>query len=186
MITRRRLLTLGALAVPAWSVLAGSACATDKGAVTSSNPDDDAAKTKEPVRHPLQGLTDFTGRPVVLPRIFGRVTLVDFWASWCGPCRQSMPNLDQLYRTYAGDGLDMIAVSVDDDPRAAKRFASSIRPHFPLAWDESGEVRERFSVFALPTSVLIDPRGLVVQRTEGYDAGTHRVLEEQIRRLVHP
>lgn len=169
LLSRRRLLQgSGAL-----GVLTAAGCASAPAVVE-----------KGPV-HPLHGLLDFAGQPIVPPKILGAaVTLVDFWASWCQPCRQAFRYMDQLYRTYQGDGLEMIAVSVDDDVVAARRFWSAARPRFPVAWDGGGEVRERFSVMSLPTTVLFDPDGLIVDRNEGFDPVDHRLLEEHIHRLV--
>jgi thiol-disulfide isomerase/thioredoxin len=144
----------------------------------------DAVESEKPRVHPLTGLLDFTGLAVTPPRILGAVTIVDFWASWCAPCRQAFRHMDQLYRTYKGDGLDMIAVSVDDDAQAARRFWAMAKPRFPVAWDGGGEVRERFSVSSLPTTVLFDPNGFLVQRNEGFDPADHRLLEEHVHRLL--
>jgi cytochrome c biogenesis protein CcmG, thiol:disulfide interchange protein DsbE len=170
-LSRRALLARGAVGA---SVLAASSlgCATTP------------AREARGAVHPLTGLLDLAGKPLDPPKILGSVTIVDFWASWCQPCRQAFRYMDQLYRTYKGDGLDMIAVSVDDDPVAARRFWSAARPRFPVAWDGGGEVRERFHVMSLPTTVLFDPDGLIVQRNEGFDLVDHRLLEEQVHRLV--
>jgi thiol-disulfide isomerase/thioredoxin len=165
--------TLGTL--PAMGLPAGCA------APPPPRPADDVA-------HPLAGLTDFEGATLpagALPAILGRpATVVDFWASWCQPCRQGFRYLDQLYRTWLGRGLDVIAVSVDDDPVAARRFGASFRPRFPLAWDAHADVRDRFGVVSLPTTVLLDGEGAVVVRNTGFDLADHRALEEHVRRLV--
>ncbi len=165
--TRRALL----VAAGAAGVASGVACVTPP-------------EAEKPRVHPLTGLLDFAGTTITPPRILGAVTIVDFWASWCGPCRQAFRHMDQLYRTYKGDGLDMIAVSVDDDAQAARRFWAMAKPRFPVAWDGGGEVRERFSVSALPTTVLFDPNGFLVQRNEGFDPADHRLLEEHVHRLL--
>ena len=110
--------------------------------------------------------------------------MIDFWASWCAPCRQAFPHLDQLYRTYSGDGLTMMGVCVDDDPAAGRRFWAATRPRFPVGWDPGGEIRERFGVASLPTTVLLDQGGFVVQRNEGFDPADHRILEENVHRLL--
>jgi thiol-disulfide isomerase/thioredoxin len=157
---------------------AGAACAT-----AGPGEDDDAA---DAIAHPLQGLTDFDGIALAtLPPIVGqKATIVDFWASWCGPCRQGFRYLDQLYRTWLGRGLDVVGVSVDDDPVAARRFGASFRPRFPLAWDANADVRDRFGVTSLPTTVLLDGDGQIVVRNVGFDLADHRALEEQVRRLI--
>lgn len=169
--TRRSVLRAGGAFAGAFAAPGVMGCAT-------------APVEPKPVVHPLTGLLDFTGAEITPPRILGAVTIVDFWASWCAPCRQAFRHMDQLYRTYKGDGLDMIAVSVDDDAQAARRFWAMAKPRFPVAWDGGKAVRERFSVSALPTTVLFDPSGLLVQRNEGFDPVDHRLLEEHVHRLL--
>jgi thiol-disulfide isomerase/thioredoxin len=164
--TRRQLLGSGA-------ALALSACATPPSA-------DDAAEYE----HVLEGLVDFEGVPIELPTLEGRVTVIDFWASWCAPCRQGFRYLDQLYRTYAGRGFQLLGISADEDARAARTFVSRMRPRFDTMWDRSGLVRARFAVQALPTTVLIDPGVRMVHRTQGFDPGAHKVLESHVRRLL--
>lgn len=170
----RRALLRAALGVGAGAVGGAlAACATTAPQAPSST-------------HPLAGLLDFAGSPVEPPALVGAVTVVDFWASWCGPCRQGFRYLDQLYRTYRGDGLQMVGVSVDDNPQDARRFWSVARPRFLCAWDGAGDLRERFGVLSLPTTMLFDADGQLVQRSEGFDPVDHRLLEEQIRRLLRP
>lgn len=134
--------------------------------------------------HPLDGITDFEGVAQAPPELFGRVTVLDFWASWCAPCRQGFRYLDQLFRTFQGDGLDVLAISVDGDPQEARQFYARLRPRFKVAWDPGAGVRERFRVASLPTTILLDQQAKVVHRHEGFDPDLHRVLESQVRRLL--
>lgn len=175
--TRRELLSTLALASLGVGGLVTGGCASTPSVVDDGTP-----------KHPLAGLTDFAG--VAVPEdpplpILGRpATIVDFWASWCAPCRVGFRYLDQLYRTFSPRGLDVIGISVDDDPIAAKRFWAQLRPRFPVAWDGNAVVRERFGVVSLPTTVLLDEAGSIVVRSTGFDLNEHRYLEEQVRRLV--
>lgn len=142
------------------------------------------APVVDPNAHPLSGLKDFSGRLLAPPELTGRVTVLDFWASWCAPCRQSFRHLDQLYRTYVGDGLQVLGVSVDEDPRAGQAFLARARPRFAVGWDAAGTIRARFGVAGLPTTFLLDQEARLVHRQEGFDAGAHRVLESHVRHLL--
>lgn len=138
----------------------------------------------DPNAHPLDGLMSFDGVPMEAPALLGRVTVLDFWASWCAPCRQAFRYLDQLYRTYAADGLYVLGVGVDEDPRAGRGFLARTRPRFDTAWDGKGTVSARFGVASLPTTVLLDQQGALIHRQQGFDVSAHRVLEAHVRRLV--
>ncbi len=170
--TRRRLLG-GALALGG-AVVVGGACL----------PSAAARPAVDPNAHPLDGLMSFDGLPVPTPELLGRVTVLDFWASWCRPCRQAFRYLDQLYRTYADDGLYVLGVGVDEDPAAGRGFLARHRPRFETAWDGKGAVSARFGVSSLPTTVLLDKSGTLMHRHQGFDMASHRVLEAHVRRLV--
>jgi cytochrome c biogenesis protein CcmG, thiol:disulfide interchange protein DsbE len=138
----------------------------------------------DPSSHPLDDLLSFDGLPLEPPAFAGHITVVDFWASWCGPCRQAFRHLDQLYRTYKSQGLQMWAVSLDENPQAGRGFVARLRPGFTTAWDHKGLVSTRFSVLSLPTTVLLDDKGQVVHRVTGFELSAHKTLESHVRGLV--
>lgn len=141
------------------------------------------APTK-PVANPFEGITDFEGKALPLPQLIGKVSVIDFWASWCAPCRQAFPYLDQLARGFQGDGLQVIGVCVDEKANEGRTFAARYRPSFDIVWDPKGEVKERFLIDGLPTTLLIDARGQLLTRFQGFDLRNHRSLETQVRQLV--
>src|SRR5262249_11749530 len=104
-------------------------------------------------------LTTDAGSPLRLSDLKGRVTLVDFWASWCIPCRASFPALDALQKELRDKGFTVIAINVDEDRRNAERFLSE-RPHtMTIALDPKGQAAEAFKVKGMPSSIVIDRRG---------------------------
>lgn len=124
---------------------------------------------------PIPGSTHFPPDPT------GHLVVLEFWASWCSPCRRSFGYLDQLYRRYQQNGLLMLAISVDDDRNAAQAFVARVRPHFPTGFDGTGQMQRFFSVQSLPTTLLIDRKGDVLFRAEGFDLRHFRRLDAYLQ-----
>lgn len=97
----------------------------------------------------------------------GKVVLVDFWASWCGPCRKSLPALDKLQAKYKDQGLVVVGVSLDDDVTNAINFLDRVPVSFTILTDTTGASGEAFHVVAMPTSFIVDAEGRIVARFEG-------------------
>lgn len=103
----------------------------------------------------------------------GKVVLIDFWASWCGPCRQSFPWMNDMHTKYQNDGLVIVAVNVDNDLAAANRFLSEYPAKFQVHFDEDKSLAQQFEVVAMPSSFLIGRDGHVVEQHLGF-----RVLKQ--------
>ena len=115
----------------------------------------------------------------------GRVVLVDFWASWCAPCKASFPALDDLQRTYAGRGFTVLAVSVDDDPRKLKDFLAAHPVSFPVVHDARQQLVAAAGIEAMPTSFLIDRAGTIRFAHAGFKPeSTPAELAAEIERLL--
>lgn len=99
----------------------------------------------------------------------GKMTLLDFWASWCGPCRESVPDLKALQRTYGSDQLEVISVNEDKDEDAGRSFASEHGMNWEVQFDSSGATARQYNVSAFPTFILMDGNGREVQRFVGED-----------------
>lgn len=132
---------------------------------------------------------DFTLRALDGPNLHlaeqrGRVVLVNFWASWCGPCRQEMPQLNKLHDKYRAAGLVMLGINIDDDPRQAAELAARYQIRFPVLLDTDKAVVKRYDLGAMPATVLIDRDGRVRQLHRGYREGLELTYDQQIRELI--
>lgn len=114
----------------------------------------------------------------------GKVVYVDFWASWCPPCRVAMPALERLRAELPEDSFQVIAVNVDRDPKAAREVLRERPVGYPSASDPEGRLPERFGVRTMPTSYLIDREGVVRYVHEGFREGDEAELRERIRALL--
>jgi len=103
-----------------------------------------------------------------LPNISGKVVLVDFWASWCGPCKASFPAMNRLHDKYSGKGLVIIAIGVDDDAAKYKAFAGKMGAKFSLFHDVQHKAAESFSPPSMPTSYIIDRKGVIRHVHNGF------------------
>ena len=114
----------------------------------------------------------------------GRVVLVDVWASWCPPCRTAFPVLDDLYREFHPRGLDVFAVNVDEHKKDARRFLAGRGYSMPVFFDPSGRTPAAFKMQAMPTSFLIDRRGVIRFVHEGYSDQVLRSYRSEIEQLI--
>jgi len=133
-------------------------------------------------RPPFPNLTFFSmdgDETTTLESLRGRPVLINFWASWCGPCRMELPELQRLYNKYAGDGFVLITVNMDSTQSAAQRFMELTRLSVPVYRMDRRELAY-LGVESLPTSILLDPSGQPVQIYEGYSPA----VAEEIQRLV--
>jgi thiol-disulfide isomerase/thioredoxin len=114
----------------------------------------------------------------------GRVVYLDFWASWCGPCRQSFPWMQTLKGAYEDQGLSVVAVNLDTDRGAADKFLNQFRPTFDVRFDPEGDLAEFYKVHGMPSSVLIDRHGVVRFTHLGFRPVDGPVYEAQVRELL--
>jgi thiol-disulfide isomerase/thioredoxin len=114
----------------------------------------------------------------------GRVVYLDFWASWCGPCRQSFPWMETMQATYGGQGLEIVAVNLDRDRADADKFLHQFHPTFDLRFDPKGELAELYKVRGMPSSVLIDRHGVTRFTHVGFRPVDGTIYEAQVRELL--
>ncbi len=132
---------------------------------------------------------DFTlksrsGENLRLEDFRGQVVMLNFWASWCGPCRQEMPLMDDLYQQYKDLGFTVLAVNVDENRDEAHRFLDKVPVTYPILYDPESQVSEQYRVQAMPTTVMIDRNGDARFVHYGYKPGYEDDYEKQIRQLV--
>jgi len=120
------------------------------------------------------------GANVSLASLKGRVVYVDFWASWCAPCKQSFPWMNEMHARYASRGLQVVAVNVDPRREAAQEFLARLPAQFLVAFDPAGALARAVDVKAMPTSLLLDAGGGVLLVHEGFVQKDRAPLEAAI------
>jgi cytochrome c biogenesis protein CcmG, thiol:disulfide interchange protein DsbE len=114
----------------------------------------------------------------------GRVVYLDFWASWCGPCRQSFPWMEIMKSTYEVQGLEVVAVNLDKSRADADRFLKQFHPTFDVRFDPTAELPEIYKVQGMPSSVLIDRHGVTRFMHVGFRPVDGAIYEAQLRELL--
>jgi peroxiredoxin len=142
-----------------------------------------------PAIAPATAAPDFTLRTMTGPNMRlneqrGRVVMVNFWATWCGPCREEMPQLNRLYERYKAAGFVLLGVNVDDDSKKAADVAAKLGVTFPVLLDSDKIVSKLYDLNTMPSTVIIDRSGKVRYVHRGYLAGTEADYEKQIRELL--
>ncbi len=143
-----------------------------------------AASSLEGQNAPDFVLKSATGENLRLSEFRGDVVMINFWATWCGPCRQEMPLLDDLYGRYQRVGFNLLGVNIDDDSRRAMQMVEELGVSFPVLFDESKEVSKLYEVEAMPVTVLVDREGRVRHVHHGYKPGYEDQYLTEIRSLL--
>lgn len=115
----------------------------------------------------------------------GEVVVINFWATWCGPCRQEMPLLDELYGKYRLAGLVLLSINLDDHLDRATQMARTLQVSYPVLIDERKDVSRAYQVGTLPLTVLIDREGVVRYVSQGYKPGYEERYADQLRELLN-
>jgi thiol-disulfide isomerase/thioredoxin len=129
---------------------------------------------------PAFSLPNANGDTVALERMRGKVVYVDFWASWCGPCRRSFPWMNEMQQKYGARGLVIVGVNVDKKRSDADRFLAQIPASFTIVYDETGAAPTAYGVKGMPSSYVIDARGNVTFVERGFLDESRAVLEQKI------
>ena len=130
-------------------------------------------------------LKSLAGANLRLSEYLGEVVMLNFWASWCGSCRQEMPQLDRLYATYRSAGFVVLGINVDDDASRAVDVARALNVTYPVMLDPDKSVAPKYRLGELPMSVLIDRAGIVRYVHSDYQAGKEQPYLAELRRLLN-
>ncbi len=114
----------------------------------------------------------------------GQITYVDFWASWCLPCKQSFPWMEKLYTKYHKQGLSIVAVCVDKEHKAALEFLDDSQSSFTIIFDSTGSIAKQYELKALPTSYLYNSSGQLVLEKQGFNSEETESVESKILQLL--
>jgi thiol-disulfide isomerase/thioredoxin len=134
---------------------------------------------------PAFKLTGRGGKAIDLSQFKGQVVMINFWATWCGPCRQEMPLLEDIYKKYKPMGFTMLGVNVEPDSAGAEAWLGKQKPvSFPIAFDTESKVSKLYKVAGMPSTVFVDRKGNVRVMHKGYKPGDENFYLSQIRSML--
>ena len=154
--------------------------------VAAENSRNDSAYYKQAPSFTL--LDIHSKKPLSLADYQGKVVLIDFWASWCGPCRQSMPEYNELrarlHQSAKGKDFEILAINVDVTTEEAMRFLDSYPVDFPVLEERSGKSQQAYDLLTMPSSFLVDQQGRIRIAHQGFNSGYIRYLEKEVLALL--
>lgn len=133
---------------------------------------------------PQPGYANDTATPLDLEQYRGQIVWLDFWASWCTPCRRSFPWLNQVLAKYNDDGFIVIGINLDKDPVLVREFLAETPAEFPIVYDPAGTLATRFSIVGMPSAVLIGRDGTIIDTHVGFKRESVAEYETSIRHAL--
>ncbi len=124
------------------------------------------------------------GKNLKLSEMRGNVVLINFWASWCGPCREEMPLLNELHAKYEPLGFTVLGVNVEEQEKNARGFLKNFPVDFPILLDNRNQVSKLYEVIAMPTSVVVDRDGNMRYLHRGYKSGDEKKYRQVVKKLI--
>lgn len=125
------------------------------------------------------------GKNIDLTQFKGQVVMINFWATWCGPCRQELPLLEDIYKKYKPMGFTLVGVNVEPDAKGAEAWLSKQKPvSFPIAFDTDSKVSKMYKVAGMPSTVFVDRKGNIRVMHKGYKPGDEDFYLTQIRSML--
>jgi peroxiredoxin len=129
-------------------------------------------------------LKSLSGENLNLTEQRGTITVINFWASWCGPCRKEMPVLQNIHDKYTDLGVQVWGINVEQENQAGRDFLSKVDINFPILFDNKNTISELFQVVAMPTTVVVDRSGKVRYIFRGYMDGYEKKYVKAIKKLI--
>ena len=133
---------------------------------------------------PSFSLADLNGKTITLEQFRGKVVFLNFWALWCGPCREELPELDRLYRKYGKEGLEVIGICMETSEARVISFLRKVRVTFPILMDKNGDTAEAYRFSGLPSGFIIGRDGVIRHRHTGYGRELLPEYEKEIMELL--
>jgi peroxiredoxin len=130
-------------------------------------------------------LKDLTGRSIALDQYKGKVVFLDFWAPWCAPCKEELPELEALHNRYAREGLAIIGISLDTSEASVSRFLQKMPVAFPVLIDKNADASDLYRVSSLPAGFLIDRNGIIRYKHLGFGKEYVSQYEKEIVELLN-
>ena len=128
-------------------------------------------------------LKSASGKNIRLSEFKGRVVLLNFWATWCGPCAEEIPHLNKLHESLDTYDFELLGINLDEDQSKAMHLANKLNVNFPVLFDEEKDVSKSFSIDAMPTTILIDRSGKIRHINRGFKKGSIEKYYRQIQAL---
>jgi thiol-disulfide isomerase/thioredoxin len=143
-----------------------------------------SAKAAKGQRAPGFNLSSLKGDKISLSGLAGQVVVVDFWAQWCGPCKEELPQLDKLQKEYAGKGVKIITVNIDKQRDNAEKLVKMLGLSLEVLLDPSGSVAASYDLPKMPSSYVVDKKGVIRYVHEGFESGDVARFKKELDELV--